>query len=128
MAVKGSEGFKKKDLDAFKKTLEEKKSELIQLLQKSKSSGREIDSESEAMDIVDKASSSYTKEFLFSRSNQERLFILAIEEALARIEDGSFGECSNCGESVNRKRLEAVPWAKLCLACQELEEQGRLED
>ncbi len=128
MAVKGSDGFKKKELVAFKKTLEEKKSELIQLLQKSKSYGREIDSESEAMDIVDKASSSYTKEFLFSRSNQERLFILAIEEAVARIEDGSFGECSNCGEGVNRKRLEAVPWAKLCLACQELEEQGRLED
>ncbi len=126
MAVKNSDHFKKKDLNQFKKTLEEKKLELVELLQKSQSYGREIDSESEAMDIVDKASSSYTKEFMFSRSNQERLFIQAIDEALERIEDGSFGECSNCGEIVNRKRLEAVPWAKLCLACQELEEQGRL--
>ena len=126
MAAKDSDQFKKKDLDNFKKTLLEKKSELTQLLQKSQSYGREIDSESEAMDIVDKASSSYNKEFMFSRSNQERLFLQAIEEALDRIEDGSFGECSNCGEAVNRKRLEAVPWAKLCLACQELEEQGRL--
>ncbi len=126
MTVKDSDHFKKKDLDNFKKTLEEKKSELIQLLQKTQSDGREIDSESEAMDIVDKASSSYTKEFMFSRSNQERLFIQAIEEALQRIDDGSFGECSNCGEIVNKKRLEAVPWAKLCLACQELEEQGKL--
>ncbi len=126
MAVKNSDHLKKKDLNQFKKTLEEKKSELVELLQKSQSYGREIDSESEAMDIVDKASSSYTKEFLFSRSNQERLFIQAIDEALERIEDSSFGECSNCGEIVNRKRLEAVPWAKLCLACQELEEQGRL--
>ncbi len=126
MAVNKSDHFKKKDLNQFKKTLEEKKSELIQLLQKSQSYGREIDSESEAMDIVDKASSSYTKELMFSRSNQERLFIQAIDEALERIEGGSFGECSNCGEIVNRKRLEAVPWAKLCLACQELEEQGRL--
>ncbi len=126
MLAKDSDQFKKKDLDNFKKTLLEKKSELIQLLQKSQSYGREIDSESEAMDIVDKASSSYTKEFMFSRSNQERLFVQAIEEALDRIEDGSFGECSNCGETVNRKRLEAVPWAKLCLACQELEERGIL--
>ncbi len=126
MAVKNSDHFTKKDLDQIKKALEGKKSELLQLLQKSQSYGREIDSESEAMDIVDKASSSYTKEFMFSRSNQERLFIQAIEEALKRIEDGSFGECSNCGEIVNRKRLEAVPWAELCLACQELEEQGRL--
>ena len=126
MAVKNSDHFTKKDLDQIKKALEGKKSELLQLLQKSQSYGREIDSESEAMNIVDKASSSYTKEFMFSRSNQERLFIQAIEEALKRIEDGSFGECSNCGEIVNRKRLEAVPWAELCLACQELEEQGRL--
>ena len=126
MAVKNSDHFTKKDLDQIRKALEGKKSELLQLLQKSQSDGREIDSESEAMDIVDKASSSYTKEFMFSRSNQERLFIQAIEEALKRIEDGSFGECSNCGEIVNRKRLEAVPWAELCLACQELEEQGRL--
>ena len=126
MAVKNSDHFTKKDLDQIKKALEGKKSKLLQLLQKSQSDGREIDSESEAMDIVDKASSSYTKEFMFSRSNQERLFIQAIEEALKRIEDGSFGECSNCGEIVNRKRLEAVPWAELCLACQELEEQGRL--
>ena len=126
MAAKDSDQFKEKDLDNFKKMLLEKKSELTQLLQKSQSYGREIDSESEAMDIVDKASSSYTKEFMFSRSNQERLFLQAIEEALDRIEGGSFGECSNCGETVNRKRLEAVPWAKLCLACQELEEQGRL--
>ncbi len=126
MAAKDSDHFKTKDLDNFKETLLKKKSELIQLLHKNQSYGREIDSEGEAMDIVDKASSSYTKEFLFSRSNQERLFLLAIEEALDRIEDGSFGECSNCDEPINLKRIQAVPWAKLCLACQELEEQGKL--
>lgn len=126
MAAKDSDHFKTKDLGNFKETLLKKKSELIQLLQKNQSYGREIDSESEAMDIVDKASSSYTKEFLFSRSNQERLFLLAIEEALDRIENGSFGECSNCNETINLRRIQAVPWAKLCLACQELEEQGRL--
>lgn len=126
MAAKDSDHFKTKDLDNFKETLLKKKSELIQLLHKNQSYGREIDSEGEAMDIVDKASSSYTKEFLFSRSNQERLFLLAIEEALDRIEAGSFGECSNCDEPINLKRIQAVPWAKLCLACQELEEQGKL--
>jgi len=126
MAAKDSDHFKTKDLDNFKETLLKKKSELIQLLHKNQSYGREIDSEGEAMDIVDKASSSYTKEFLFSRSNQERLFLLAVKEALDRIEDGSFGECSNCDEPINLKRIQAVPWAKLCLACQELEEQGKL--
>lgn len=115
-----------KDLKYFKKKLLEKKEEQIELVQKTQSYGREIDSENEAMDLVDKASSSYTKEFMFIRSNQERLFVQTIDEALDRIEDGSFGECTNCDDPINRKRLEAVPWAKLCLCCQELEEQGSL--
>ena len=53
MAAKDSDHFKTKDLDNFKETLLKKKSELIQLLHKNQSYGREIDSEGEAMDIVD---------------------------------------------------------------------------
>ncbi len=108
----------------FKKKLIEKRAELISIVQKTESYGRELNSEGEAMDIADKASSSYTKEFMFSKSDGDRQLLQEVVDALARTENKDFGECSNCGEPVERKRLEAVPWASLCLSCQEEAEQA----
>ena len=112
-----------KDRNYFKKKLLEKRAELISIVQKTESYGRELDSEGGAMDIADKASSSYTKEFMFSKSDADRQFLQVVVDALARVENKDYGECSNCDEPVERKRLEAVPWASLCLACQEAAEE-----
>jgi DnaK suppressor protein len=49
-----------------------------------------------------------------------------IAEALERLQGGSFGECVNCGQEIQAKRLEAIPWARYCIKCQELQEQGML--
>ena len=108
-----------RDRNYFKKKLLGKKAELISIVQKTESYGRELDSEGEAMDIADKASSSYTKEFMFSKSDGDRQFLQEVIDALTRVDNKNYGECSNCGEPVERKRLEAVPWASLCLSCQE---------
>ncbi len=113
-----------KDRKYFKKKLLEKRTELISIVQKTETYGRELDSAAEAMDIADKASSSYTKEFMFSKSDGDRQFLQEVIDALARVDNKDFGECSNCDEPVERKRLEAVPWASLCLACQEKTEQA----
>jgi DnaK suppressor protein len=115
-----------RDLDYFKKQLLQKRTELIDVVHKAESYGREMDAEAEAMDMADRASKSYTKEFMFSFSNLERQLIILVEEALERIQDGSYGECTHCGETLGRRRLEAVPWALLCVHCQELKESGRL--
>lgn len=115
-----------RQLKTFKKKLIEKQAELIDVVHKTEDYGREADGEGEAMDIADKASSSYTKEFMFSKSNNDRQQLLMVREALDRIEKRTYGECLNCGEQVERKRLEAVPWARLCIKCQEMEEQGLL--
>ena len=114
------------DLDYFKKQLLQKRTELIDIVHKTENYGREMDVEVEAMDLADRASKSYTKEFMFSLSNLERQLIILVEEALVRIREGSYGECTHCGENVGRRRLEAVPWALLCVRCQELKESGRL--
>lgn len=115
-----------RELKSFKKKLLEKQSELIDIVQRTENYGREVDAEGEAMDIADKASSSYTKEFMFSKSNSDRQLLQRVAEALERIESRSYGECANCSSQVERKRLAAVPWAHLCIKCQELEEQGML--
>ena len=115
-----------KELQYYRKKLQEKRSELIAVVQKTENYGREIDSEGEAMDLADKASSSYTKEFMFSKSNSDRQFLQMVAEALRRIDEGSYGDCVNCETEIGKKRLEAVPWTRLCINCQELAEQGRL--
>ena len=86
---------------------------------------RERDSEA-TQDPADMAANAYTKELLFSMSNNDRRFLELIDEALVRIEAGEYGECVHCGEPVQEKRLEAVPWARHCLRCQDLQERGLL--
>ena len=44
-----------------------------------------------------------------------------VEAALARLDDGTFGTCRNCGKPIGAERLEALPWAALCIDCQRLE-------
>ena len=113
-----------KDRKYFKKKLLERRTELISIVQKTETYGRELDSEGDAMDTADKASSSYTKEFMFSKSDGDRQLLQEVIDALVRVDRKDFGECSECDEPVERKRIEAVPWASLCLACQEKAEQG----
>lgn len=116
----------KKQLERYKKKLLAAKQEVVNRVKRTENYGREVDAKDEAMDLADKASSSYTKEFLFSLSNSDRKLLQMIDEALERVEDGTYGECLHTGEPIEPKRLDAVPWARLCVKAQELEEQGRL--
>jgi DnaK suppressor protein len=84
--------------------------------------------EEASQDIVDRATSSYNREFMFSLSGNERETLIQIERALERLGDGTYYDCDNCGQPIARKRLEAVPWTHYCIDCQELKEQGLLEE
>lgn len=81
-----------------------------------------VDSQ-EAQDVVDKAESSYTKEFLLSLSDTERKQLRLIDEALKRIKDCTYGKCMMCRAEIGKKRLEAIPWTPFCLTCQEKAEE-----
>lgn len=116
----------KKKLELFKKQLEQRRDGLRTAMAKNAQDGREAGEES-AQDIADRATSSYTKEFLFTQSAHDRNLLLMVEGALIRINEGNFGECISCGNEINSKRLEAVPWARHCIACQEKQERGELE-
>ena len=116
----------KKETEKYRRALVEKKESLSQELVKNKDAGQE-NSEEITQDIADKASSSYTKEFLFSLSDGERLLVQQIEQALARVEEGNFGLCTNCGNPIPEKRLDAVPWTPYCVDCMELSEKGLLD-
>ncbi len=116
----------KKELEKYRRLLRQKKSELSDELAKARNAEEESNEEA-TQDIADKAVSSYTREFLYSLTDTERKMLLHIDEALLRIEEGTFGFCLNCGAPMSEKRLTAVPWAPHCVDCQELAEKGLLE-
>jgi DnaK suppressor protein len=116
----------KKKLETFRKRLETRRQELRHMVTRNQQDGRTADDEA-TQDVADRAASSYNKEFLFSQSNNDRQLLSMVDSALARINEGSFGECVSCGKEINAKRLEAVPWTRHCIACQEKAEKGQLE-
>jgi DnaK suppressor protein len=117
----------KKKVEYFKKKLEERQHQLRRNVSRTEQDGRASDLDS-AQDIADRAASSYNKEFLFHQSNSERQLLQMVEGALSRIREGTFGQCISCGKDINPKRLEAVPWTRHCIECQEKLEKGQLEE
>ena len=115
----------KKKAESYKKRLLAKQEELLRLVSKSEADGRQVDEEV-TQDIADKAANSYTKEFLFHQSDDNRRILQLVNEALERLKNGSYGLCVACQEEVQVKRLEAVPWARHCIECQEKQEEGIL--
>jgi DnaK suppressor protein len=114
-----------KKLDYFKDKLLSKQLSLTNMVQRTEGYGREKDEN--IQDMADMAVESYTKEFNFGKSSGDRHVLQLISEALSRIDDESYGTCIHCENEINPKRLEAVPWTRLCIQCQDLQEKGLLE-
>lgn len=69
-------------------------------------------------DVADQALRTFERDrsiFVMEIRNRKRQ---SLEEALTRLHEGTYGICAECGTDINEKRLEAVPFAKLCVACQ----------
>lgn len=115
----------KKRLDYYKKKLVAKREELLRVIARTEEEGRSADDDP-TVDLADKAANSYTKEFLFGQTNNDRTILQMVEEALERVKENTFGLCVNCQDEMQQKRLEAVPWARHCISCQEKQEQGVL--
>ena len=114
-----------KQIDVYRRLLVERKKALAEAYNKNKTYGRLTEDEG-TQDLADKASSAYTKEFLYSLSNTDREVLQKVDESLVRLDGGAFGLCVECQAEINRKRLEAVPWASHCITCQEKIEKGLL--
>jgi DnaK suppressor protein len=98
-----------------------------QLVNKLKGNDLSVD-DSETPDPVDLAVRNYSKNVMLAVSENESRQLLLINEALERIANDEYGDCQNCEKPINPKRIDAVPWARYCLSCQELVEQGLLDE
>jgi len=76
--------------------------------------------------MADMGSDSYEIENTIGLMSSERKILVAINEALDRIENGTYGVCEGEGEPIPKARLEAIPWARYCVNCATLVEKGRL--
>lgn len=108
-----------KTLQRFKKTLETRHRELQHGLHK----GRKemlASQPDRAKDEADRATTSIASEIEHQQKARDRALLNLVHAALMRVRDGTFGECLNCGQEINQKRIEAIPWVRYCITCQEL--------
>jgi DnaK suppressor protein len=115
----------KKKIKSFRDRLLDRREGLVGQVEEAEMYSRQRDLEA-TQDPADMAANAYNKELLVSMSANDRYLLTLVDEALERIEAGEYGDCVHCGELVQDKRLEAVPWARHCLRCQDLQERGLL--
>ena len=75
-------------------------------------------------DSADWAEKSHEEWIFLQKNNFDMALLREVEGALERLRDGTYGTCMECGMPVSRKRLEALPWARYCLTCQERHQSG----
>jgi len=115
----------KRKAKTYQDKLMQRRESLLGQVQAAEAYSRERDAEA-TQDPADMAANAYTKELLMSMSTNDRQLLQSIDTALERIGGGDYGRCANCGQPIQEKRLEAVPWARHCIKCQDLIERGQL--
>ena len=112
----------KKELKKFKELLEAKRRSVVDNAKKTLTDNMVLDP-SDLPDEMDLASSEYLQSFEFRLRGREKTHLAKLELALKKIDDGSFGICTECGEPIAKKRLEARPETQLCIRCKEDQER-----
>src|SRR3989441_9488034 len=91
---------------------------LIKSINRSRLAAEEIKLEN-TEDEGDLAAISHERELLYNLHESDFARLRFIQEAMKAMDRGQYGECVRCGEDINEKRLDAVPWATMCIRCQE---------
>ncbi|MFC1548925.1 TraR/DksA family transcriptional regulator [Candidatus Omnitrophota bacterium] len=123
--------FTKKDLDAVRKQLVKEKAkildEIISLqgdVVKKSLKDASGDLSGYAFHMADMATDLYDREFSLELAEGERERLYALDDAITRIDEGTYGQCNGCGCSIKKQRLKAMPQAELCIKCQEEKEKS----
>ena len=106
------------DLVNFRNILKAKQAELT------KTRGLESIAIERCSEVMEDADNKNARELAIAGLNRESTVRRSVESALLRVQDGSFGICLHCGNEISKRRLEAVPWAPLCIVCQEAADLG----
>lgn len=120
----------KKDAKVFRELLTKKKIDLAKGIQHIaedalKTSQRDAagDLSAYSLHMADMATDNYDREFALNLADNEQKIVHRIDQALEKIDNGTFGDCESCGKKISKVRLKAVPYAELCVPCQEKQEK-----
>lgn len=120
----------KKELVFYKKLIARQKEEILDGIKHISEDTLKKSQKDAAGDIsgytyhmADVATDTYDREFSLGLASNERQLLYELDDALKKIEDGSFGFCEECKGSIAKNRLKAVPYARLCVKCQEKKEK-----
>jgi DnaK suppressor protein len=111
------------ELERFRAILLEKREDLLDRVRSARSTEAE-GNEEDAPDLGDRAITTISRDLMYQLTVGERDILRRIDLALERLDKGVFGACVHCGKQVQIARLEAVPWARHCISCQELQDRG----
>jgi DnaK suppressor protein len=110
--------MKRTELEEFRTTLKTRRADLSDLHR-----NREALAIETSADELDRIQNAQERDFAMGVIDRDSVRSREIRAALERIDNGSFGICLNCEEEIGPKRLAAVPWAALCIVCQEVAER-----
>ncbi len=127
-----SSQFNKKDLERYKKMLQQIKLRIAGDLKHLEGDSLNTNQRDASGDLsgysfhmADMATDNFDREFTLGLASNEQQSLNRVEAALRKIEDGTFGICEECEKPITIKRLNAMPYARLCIKCQEIEEKKR---
>ena len=120
------------DTKHFREVLEDKRRAVVEALEylhkenpgSLEDETGELVSGSADQHMADTATETVDREIDYTLEESDGRLLAAIDDALARIEAGTYGICVNCGAQIVPERLEAMPWATLCIDCKRKEERG----
>ena len=122
--------FIKKDLVEFKKLILKLKDTVQEGIQhisddtlKKSQKDASGDNSGYTYHMADVATDTYDREFSLGLASNDRQFLYELEDAMKKIEDGTFGICEDCKSFISKTRLKAVPYARFCVKCQEKKEK-----
>lgn len=125
-----NKGLTKKQLEKIRKDLVNSKADILEELMNLKGQSVESIKDSSgdlsgySFHMADMATDLYDREFLLELAEGERQILYDLDDAIKRIDEGTYGKCEGCESIISKQRLKAMPQAKYCIECQEKEEQA----
>ena len=125
-------GMDKKDLEKFKELLEKIRARLAGDLKHLENDSLNTNQREASGDLsgysfhmADMATDNFDREFTLGLASNEQQTLNTIDDAIRKIDDGTYGTCEECAKMITMKRLAAMPHARLCIKCQEIEEKKK---
>jgi DnaK suppressor protein len=110
-------------LSTLKETLLRKRAEILSTSTGTRPLPASMDVNSRQGDLADQASGNNEVHIQLKLKQTDAKILQAIEEALYRMEKGTYGVCRDCGDPIAPARLEAIPWTRVCISCKQKQNQ-----